>query len=56
MLNYLGDTRQDKGLRTIAESIQSAYDQALRDGQKTRDLGGTLNTMQFADAVIDRLT
>ena len=38
-----------------AARIKKAYDQALTDGAKTRDLGGELGTDAFADAVIARL-
>jgi isocitrate dehydrogenase (NAD+) len=55
MLNYLADTRGDTTARACAERIKTAYDQALADGCKTRDLGGELGTTQFADAVIERL-
>lgn len=55
MLNYLADQRDDKACRTAAEKIKNAYNQALADGQKTGDLGGELNTKQFAQAVIERL-
>ncbi len=55
MLNYLSDTRNDPGARTVADRIKTAYDQALADGCKTRDLGGKLNCDAFADALIQRL-
>jgi len=55
MLNHLADTRGDEQARRIAEKIKHAYNQALEDGQKTRDLGGDLGTDPFAQAVIDRL-
>jgi len=55
MLNYIGDKRDDSRCNDIAANIKQAYDQALADGQKTGDLGGDLNTQQFADAVIERL-
>jgi isocitrate dehydrogenase (NAD+) len=55
MLNYLADTRADESCRKCAEKIRLAYDLALADGCKTRDLGGELGTLQFSDAVIDRL-
>jgi isocitrate dehydrogenase (NAD+) len=55
MLNYLADTRADKDCRACAGKIRVAYDKALADGCKTGDLGGELNTIGFADAVIDRL-
>jgi isocitrate dehydrogenase (NAD+) len=53
MLNHMADEQPQLG--EAAERIRAAYDRTLGDGQRTRDLGGTLNTDQFARAVIDRL-
>ena len=55
MLNYLADERDDPRCRTVAGRIRDAYDRAIADGQKTRDLGGALGTEAFASAVIERL-
>ena len=55
MLNHLADTRRDESCRTAAERIKAAYNRALKDGRKTRDLGGDLGTEEFTDAVIERL-
>ena len=55
MLNYLAENRGDDTCREVADRIQAAYDGALAQGQKTADLGGELNTEQFADAIIERL-
>ena len=55
MLNYLGDTRGCDASHRSADRIEQGYMQALVDGQKTRDLGGELNTREFAQAVTDRL-
>ena len=55
MLNHLADTREDESCRQVAERIKAAYDHALDDDRKTRDLGGDLGTEAFADAVIERL-
>ncbi len=55
MLNYIAEMHGDGALAATATRIRTAYDLALRDGCKTRDLGGTLTTSQFADAVIARL-
>jgi isocitrate dehydrogenase (NAD+) len=55
MLNHLAEERDDTTCRSVAKAIKLAYDKALSDGQKTRDLGGELNTETFAQAVIDRL-
>ena len=55
MLNHLAEPRGDGKCKASAERIKAAYDAALQEGQKTRDLGGELGTDEFADAVISRL-
>lgn len=55
MLNYLADVHDHESSAQAAQRIKAAYDSALTDGQKTRDLGGSLGTSEFADAVIERL-
>lgn len=55
MLNHLADVREDETCHTVAERIKAAYNRALQDGQKTRDLGGDLDTEAFTNAVIEQL-
>ena len=55
MLNHLATTRSDERCSAVAQRIKGAYNRALEDEQRTGDLGGTLNTSQFTQAVIDRL-
>jgi len=55
MLNYIADTRGDERCRVSAGRIREAYNRALSEGQKTRDLGGELSTEAFANAVIERM-
>jgi len=55
MLKHLADTRGDDDCRLAGERIRRAYDRALEEGQKTRDIGGPLGTTEFARAVSDRL-
>jgi isocitrate dehydrogenase (NAD+) len=55
MLHHLAETRGDEACGRAAARIESAYDRALADGQKTRDLGGQLSTEQFAAAIAERL-
>jgi len=55
MLNYISDQRSDPSAREIGERIKQAYNGALADGCKTRDLGGDLGTQEFAEQVIARL-
>lgn len=48
MLDHLGEPAG-------AARLTDAFEAALRDGVRTRDLGGTASTTDFTDAVIDRL-
>lgn len=56
MLNYMADELDNEPCRAIAARIKTAYDRALGEGKKTRDLGGDLGTDAFANAVIERLS
>ena len=55
MLNHLSDERNDPECRAVAGRIKAAYNRALEEGQKTKDLGGTLGTKEFAKAIAARL-
>ncbi|MBX3355122.1 MAG: isocitrate/isopropylmalate dehydrogenase family protein [Phycisphaeraceae bacterium] len=55
LLNHLAATRGDTAAGEIATRIRNAYNRALVDGARTRDLGGSLGTEAFADAIIARL-
>ncbi|MBW1906602.1 MAG: isocitrate/isopropylmalate dehydrogenase family protein [Deltaproteobacteria bacterium] len=55
MLNHIADTRGDESCRVAGSRIREAYNRALSDGQKTRDLGGELGTEEFASALIARI-
>ncbi len=55
MLNHLATSRGDDSCASVATHIKEAYNSALEDGQRTRDLGGELSTTAFAQAIIDRL-
>ncbi len=55
LLNHLAERDGDPRHRAVATRIRRAYDAALTAGEKTRDVGGTLGTRAFADAVIARL-
>ena len=56
MLNHLADEFGDPSCTAVAERIKTSYNRALEEGQRTRDLGGSLSTDEFATAVIERLT
>jgi isocitrate dehydrogenase (NAD+) len=55
MLNHMADELDDDSARQAADRIKTAYNRALGEDRKTRDLGGDLGTDLFADAVIERL-
>ena len=55
MLDHLAEEDDNPTLGKKAAQIRAAYERAILDGQKTRDLGGELGTDAFTDAVIDRL-
>jgi isocitrate dehydrogenase (NAD+) len=55
MLNYLTEKRCDPACRRVAERLKAAYNRALANGAKTRDLEGGLGTDEFACAVLERL-
>ena len=55
MLNHLTDTQGGAACMRVAQPIKEAYNRALANGEKTRDLGGDLSTDAFARAVIERL-
>jgi isocitrate dehydrogenase (NAD+) len=55
MLNHLHRLHDDADCLKAAGSIRDAYNACLRDGVTTRDLGGTLSTEAFADAMVERM-
>lgn len=55
MLNHLADERRDSSCAEVADAIRLAYDACLKEGCKTGDLGGSLNTAEFTDELIKRL-
>jgi len=55
MLNHLHESRGDASCLEAGRRIKAAYNRALADGKKTRDLEGDLGTRAFANAVIERM-
>jgi isocitrate/isopropylmalate dehydrogenase len=47
--------RHSLDLTDEARRVEAAVDLAIRDGCRTRDLGGTLSTREMADAIVLRL-
>jgi isocitrate dehydrogenase (NAD+) len=55
MLNHLSDERHDPECRKVGDRIKAAYNSCLVDGQTTKDIGGSLGTIEFTKALCDRL-
>jgi 3-isopropylmalate dehydrogenase len=55
LLNHLAEREGNQGHAACGARIREAYDGALCAGERTRDIGGSLGTAAFADAVIARL-
>lgn len=55
MLNHLADTEGREEMREAAERIKKAYNIALSNGDTTQDLGGKLNTADFAGALVQNI-
>ncbi len=55
MLRHLAETSGDESLLQARLKIRQAYNEALKAGEKTRDLGGNLGTKEFADALATRV-
>lgn len=55
MLHHLSVERDDPSCQAAADRIRLAYDECLRQGEKTADLGGDLGTREFAAKLIGRI-
>lgn len=55
MLNYITTMRGDPVAKSVGTRVRDAYNQAIKEGLCTSDLGGSSTTQEFSEAVIDRL-
>jgi 3-isopropylmalate dehydrogenase len=51
LLRWLAERHHDPALAALGEAIDSAVLRTLASGMRTRDLGGTASTTEYADAV-----
>jgi 3-isopropylmalate dehydrogenase len=57
LLNWLGQRHDDSNLIQAGALIEAAVDDCLDDPSKrTKDLGGSLSTQDYADAVAEGIT
>ena len=54
MLRHLAENRNEPRFAACADRIRDGYNACFAAGEKTRDLGGSLDTMAFAEAVVQR--
>ncbi len=47
--------RHSLGLEAEAKAVERAVSDAVKDGARTKDLGGSLSTVAAADEVLNRL-
>jgi isocitrate dehydrogenase (NAD+) len=52
LLRHLAAATGDERCDHVADRIRDAYNTALLRGEKTRDLGGSLGTREFAEAIV----
>jgi len=55
MFEWLGMKNNDKSCFDVAKKIESAVYGVVKDGIKTKDIGGNKTTMEFTQQVISRL-
>jgi 3-isopropylmalate dehydrogenase len=55
LLDWLADRKTDPACRAAGDAVREAVGIALKDGPRTRDLGGTAGTMDVAGAVMEAL-
>src|SRR5437899_3794219 len=56
MFEWLAMKNDDKKCYQVAKTIEDAVYGVVRDGTKTKDIGGNKTTREFADQVISRIT
>ncbi|HEX5456817.1 MAG TPA: isocitrate/isopropylmalate dehydrogenase family protein [Candidatus Nitrosotalea sp.] len=56
MLEWLGTKNNDKSCQDAARKIESAVYGIVKDGIKTKDIGGNKSTKEFTQNVISRIT
>ena len=56
MFEWLGIKNNDKSCQSVAKNIENAVYGIVKDGIKTKDIGGNKSTKEFTQNVISRIT
>jgi 3-isopropylmalate dehydrogenase len=55
MLDWLGMTNNDKKCIDVAGQLESTVYDILKNGTKTKDIGGDKTTMEFTEEIVSKL-
>jgi 3-isopropylmalate dehydrogenase len=55
MFEWLGMKKNDQKCFSVAKKIESAVFSVVKDGMKTKDIGGNLTTSEFTQHVISHI-
>jgi len=55
MLDWLGAKHNDSACVKVGEKLESVIFDLVKSGAKTRDIGGTMSTVEFTKAITDNL-
>ncbi|MEH7492101.1 isocitrate/isopropylmalate dehydrogenase family protein [Neobacillus niacini] len=55
LMDWLSEKHEDNRLQEVGKLVEEGINKALEDGVKTRDLGGTASTSDFAEAISERI-
>lgn len=55
LMQWLGERHHDSMLANIGKLVEKSLYETLKDGVKTKDLGGNASTSKFADSISDKI-
>lgn len=55
LMEWLAERHRDEQLEEVGKLVEQGLYQSLKDGIKTKDLGGTASTSEFAQAISERI-
>ncbi len=55
LMEWLAERHNDSKLEEISKVVEQGLNQSLKEGVKTKDLGGNASTSEFAEAISERI-